>query len=89
MARDDVSHDAHEQTAQRLRIEALARELVGPDSAGAEVRVVGDAGEVTVADVRMGWARCVVYVRGDGAMDAAESALLAMLRRRTKTGGTE
>lgn len=84
-----MSQREHDLTAQRLRIEALARELLGSDRVGAEVRVVGDAGAVTVADVRMGWSRCVVYVRGDGAMDGAESALLAMLRHRTSTGGSE
>lgn len=75
--------------AQKKRIEALAREVLGPDVRGVtpEVRVVGDDAEIAVADARKGWTRCMVYVRGEAAMDAAESALMAMLRRRIATGG--
>lgn len=75
--------------AQKKRIEALASELLGAGPLGnaAEVRVVGDDMEIAVADARQGWTRCMVYVRGAAALDAAESALLTMLRRRLKTGG--
>ena len=81
--------DPRDLEAQKKRIEALAREVLGPDAFGntAEVRVVGDDAELSVADARKGWLHCMVYVRGAGAMAAAESALMAMLRRRVQTGG--
>ncbi len=74
---------------QKKRIEALAREVLGPDAQGntAEVHVVGDGGEVAVGYARKGRTRCMVYVRAEGAMDAAEGALLSLLRRHARTGG--
>jgi len=81
--------DPDQHDVQKKRIEALAAEVLGPDAHGnaSPVRVVGDEGEIAIADARKGRARCIVYVRGAGAMDAAESALLSMLRRRLPTDG--